>query len=839
MASVTGLTGGWYYVTIGDQNGGAPLYVTDSVYIIEAAQNLVASKFVVNPTCFGDNNGLVDIIVSGGVPGYSYSWSNGATTEDITGLSYTGDTLYITVTDALGCDNSNWAYMVDPPELLVNITLNSPVECQGSLTGELFANTSGGNFPYTFQWNDPGLQTEQLATELEAGTYSVTVTDNTGCYAMDSYILSDADTLTLDTIIGYEPVCFGSATGALAAYASGASGTYTYSWSHTGTNSDSLANQTAGSYFLTVTDINCSESDTSTIILGQPDTISIVSVDTTQIICFGDNTGAITVNVTGGSGSYDFAWGHTGTNSPTVTGLSAGNYNVTISDATTGCTADNEYDEILITEGPELLILDVDSTDVTCNGGSNGSLIVTPTGGSNGVNYRFLWSHNGALDDSTASSLTAGNYSVTVYDDFCTDNVSDFFVIEEPMPLTIASVDSTDVTCNGGSDGQIIVTPNGGSLNVDYRFVWSHNGALDDSTASSLSSGIYSVDVYDDVCSDMVNDAFEILSPNSLSISNIDSSDVTCHGGSDGLIVVTPSGGSTGVNYRFVWSHNGTLDDSTASSLPAATYTVTVYDDICGNQVSDLINISEPQPLVIANIDSVNITCNGGDNGSITVTPTGGSIGIIYRYSWSHDSGLNSDNATNLIAGGYEAKVFDDLCNDSVSQTVSLTEPEAITIDSMDITGIIDQTNGEIIVYASGGVSPLEYAINGGLFSENNIFSDLIAGDYLIEITDANLCGPVSGSSIQIATGLEDFGIGSIQIYPNPAVDNLVIKLSDPVHEDLDLKMVNINGQMVWKGVLKKGDDILRISSLEELSNGVYFILIRNEKISQPVIIQK
>jgi ribosomal protein S27E len=1075
-SSVSGLQGGWYFVEVGDFNGGDFLYSYDSILIVEAAAHIAINKSVVNPSCHGGNNGLVDVQVAGGIPNYSYVWSNGKTTEDLTSLSFTGDTLYIEVTDAHGCKAQNWVYIGQPDPIQVDVSLVQPVTCQNTLTGSLYAFISGGNSPYTFQWNDPGSQTEQLATDLGKGLYSVTVTDKTGCQNVGSYNLPNPGLLSIDTIIGYDPLCNGEATGAIKADVNGGSGIYTYTWGHTALDSDTLAGQQAGNFTLTVNDETCNETDNGVVSLNDPDSITITNADITHVACFGQTTGAITLNVSGGSSSYNYIWGHVIDNTPTVTGLGYGSYNVTVNDV--NCS-DDESAVITINQSPELQIASIDSIDVTCHDGSDGSILITPTGGSAGTNYRFEWGHQPLLDDSLATNLGYGTYGFTVYDDFCGASVGGSVNIDQPEPLEFAFIHSTDIICNGDNDGSIVVTPSGGSLGSHYRYNWSHNPLLDDSVAtalpadqytvkvfddvcndsilqtiyiqepnalailsatsldvtcfggtngqaivtpagghtlvnyrfewlhnplltdsiaSGLPAGDYTVTVYDDLCSDQVMELISVNEPAPLSVLHIDSTDVTCHGGSDGQIVVTPAGGATHVNYRFAWSHNPALDDSIANGLSAGNYQVTVYDPVCSDSVfttvnieessafsvqlaySDVscngaadamiavtpsggsgntqyryewlhdplwtdslatglepgaysitvfddicglddvvnVNISGPNALSISSIEKINVTCFGGNNGSIIAVPTGGSFGVNYRfdwghdaqrddstatgltagnytvtvfddacgdqveetiaigqpaalslqisqqisqldchndndgaitavasggsgdysYEWSHNGGLSASNATGLIAGTYDVTVTDNICNETANQVVEITEPDSILIDSVVVIDKGVSTAGEILIYASGGTGNLLFAINGANYTEDFVFDDLNLGDYVVQITDVNGCGPISTGNIKITTGINSLDLQQVKLYPVPAGQHINVAFEKTVEFDKNLKLFNSLGHLVWEGMLPAGHNKQMIG-LQGVPQGVYYIMIDNQHVTQPIVIQR
>ncbi|GAI86503.1 unnamed protein product, partial [marine sediment metagenome] len=353
--------------------------------------------------------------------------------------------------------------------------------------------------------------------------------------------------------------------------------------------------------------------------------------------------------------------------------------------------------------------------DVTCNGGNDGELIVTPFFGA--PPYNYVWTPSVSID-STASSLSIGTYRVDV-----TDNNSDVdFVttdITEPFSITINRV-ITDVKCYNGNDGEIDITPSGGTS--PYHFEWSGSGtSIAEEDQDSLRAGAYSVRVYD-IHNCYTDSTFTIGEPTQIqTIMNGD--DVTGFGNGDGEARVSVSGGTP--NYIYFWYDDDstyTAWDSTLvytkdtiSGLDGDVYKV-VVTDANGCKATDQVTINEPGVL-IATATKTNVSCYNGSDGTITVTPSGGTPfdppARPYTYEWFHDAGLTDSIATGLSAGDYWVKVED---KNSIKDTawVTLTQPPELiaSIDSVKDVSCYGSCDGFIDLVVTGALRELLYQRN-------------------------------------------------------------------------------------------------------------------------------
>ena len=362
----------------------------------------LATTVVTDVNCNGIPTGAIDLSVTGGTPGYTYLWSNNATTQDISALaagSYT-----VTITDITPCSTATTVTITQPTALALTTSATN-LSCNGSGDGAINSTPAGGTPGYSYFWSNG--DTAQDLNGIAAGAYVMTLTDAHGCTLADTQIVTEPAAIMIGDTVDL-PTCNGDTDGVVIVLPSGGSGSgYLYQWS-TGSTTNSSGPIGAGAYMVIVTDgSGCSTLDT--LVMNEPALVSIGDT-ANDPLCPGGATGAITLIPAGGTPSYSYSWSN-GDTTQSISSLLAGSYAVTVTD-NNGCM---DSDTITL-DDPAAIVASGTTGDDT--GSSNGTIDLTASGGTGNLSY--LWSNGATTQD--LSGLAAGTYSVTITDaNGCTD----------------------------------------------------------------------------------------------------------------------------------------------------------------------------------------------------------------------------------------------------------------------------------------------------------------------------------------------------------------------------------------------------------------------------------
>lgn len=323
--TATDLSEGIYYVTVADSYG---YEASGEVEIYDMGGTMPeVEHMIIEPTGCGNSNGAIFIYPKDPKAQYYYYWSTGHTSKTLNNIS--AGTYMLTVTEPTDKCQLHLSFYVndsDAPDIVADIT---NVSCYGHSDGAIAITLEGEVYDPVFNWSTG--DTGNTIENLEAGTYSLTVTDS-GCMCMEDFEVTQPDQLFVSFDVT-EPLCHGENTGQVIALITGGTSPYYYNWSTGGTD-QSITNIAAGKYYVTVTDANyCMKEDS--VLVGDPPEI-IIEADTIIHPSTGKNNGAIYLSVSGGTGNYEFMWNH-GPTTKNVTGLPAGIYEVTVIDDN-GCT---------------------------------------------------------------------------------------------------------------------------------------------------------------------------------------------------------------------------------------------------------------------------------------------------------------------------------------------------------------------------------------------------------------------------------------------------------------------------------------------------------------------
>jgi gliding motility-associated-like protein/uncharacterized repeat protein (TIGR01451 family) len=488
---LTSVFAGTYSVTVTDANG---CLMTFDHTVTEPGE-ITATFANTNPVCEAGSQGAIDLVLSGGTPGFTYFWNSTDTTEDLTGL-FAG-TYVCSVSDQNGCTASFQTTLTDPDALALTSVI-SDVLCYGDSTGQIDITVSNGALPYTFDWTNGDIAED--ADSLSIGIYAVNVADANGCGFFESFVIDQPDTSLYFTSASSTAIlCFGDTTATISITEAGGTLPYSYSWSN-GDTTQNVSDLSAGTYVVTVSDINGCQISQSFDITEPP--LLELSETHTDILCFGDATGAVDASTTGGTVPYNYAWSNSGTNED-LTAITAGTYTLTTTDGN-GCTASLS---VTISQPTMGLALSSTPSDVFCFGGSDGAIDLTITGGT--PSYSLLWNTSETTED--LSAIEAGTYTVTITDANGCTLLQSITVDQPAAPLTLTGNGSS--ICLGASNGEVIVEANGGTPVYSYQWSSSPDDTLD--VVTNLPPGTYEVVVTDqNGCTESIN--FTVDQPDEL-----------------------------------------------------------------------------------------------------------------------------------------------------------------------------------------------------------------------------------------------------------------------------------------------------------------------------------
>ncbi|MBI2969109.1 MAG: SprB repeat-containing protein, partial [Bacteroidetes bacterium] len=550
-ATATGLCAGNYTVTVTDGLGCSKTATT--TVGCPGVCNITLFSTSQNETSCGACDGEAGVFATNGTSPYTYLWSDGQTTSGATGLC--SGTYTVTVTDAAACTDTATRVVSCPGACdMVLDTIGSNESSCGACDGWTGVMPSAGNPPYTFLWSDPANQTGQQATALCSGTYTVTVTDNAGCTeTATETVTCTGCSFTLFVIPTDESAC-GICDGEAEAIISGGSGPFTYLWDDPGAQTDDVATGLClGLYSVVVTDgFGCP--DTASGIVSCPGCKVIFTTASTGETGCGSCDGTATANPTSGIPPYTFMWNTFPMQiDSTATGLCAGAYSVTVSDAA-GCS---DTATVNVSPFTGTLSLSPSSTPETGCGTCDGTASAGASGGT--PPFTYVWSTFPIQTGSMATGLCPGLFSVSVSDGAGCSDTATVSVLPFVSSLVLNTSSSGPFTC-GGCDATATVTTSGGT--PPYTYLWNTFPPQFTSTATGLCAGTYSVNVEDSAgCSDTAGITINPYT-GTLTISSTSTTPTNCIS-CNGTATVTPSGGI--LPYTYMWNTLPVQLDSTAT----------------------------------------------------------------------------------------------------------------------------------------------------------------------------------------------------------------------------------------------------------------------------------
>ncbi len=573
------------------------------------------------------------------------------------------------------------------------------VSCFNGNNGAISLTTAGGTSPLTFAWSDAGSGANR--SNLAAGTYSVTITDNASQTVSQSFTVTQPAAALNSTGTVTAVACSGNNNGAITLNTVGGTPNYTYNWGG-GVTSQNRTNLTAGTYTVTTTDSKACTA-TASFIVTQPNPLT-ATPSVTNATCANLANGSVTFTYNGGNAPYTLSGLSQQTN------LAAGTYAYTVTDAK-NCTFNSSFN---VLNNSQVTLSGI-VVQASCNGTANGGVNLTATGGASP--YGFNWSNS--TTNQNLSGVAAGNYAVTATDNVGCSASATYTVSEASSLATNPTI--TDTKCSYSIDGSAVLNTSGGQ--TPYSFNWSNGNTTGQLT--NVASGTYQVTITDaNSCNKL--QTIVINAPDTLK-ANLTSTNPTCFGSANGSINSVVTGGSG--TLIFAWSNNTSTQN--LANVGAGAYSITVTDV---NACTATSNVTLTQPNAIQVTESItNATADDIADGAINLTVSGGIP--TYTYSWSN--GAQTEDLNNVGADTYTVTIADaNGCTAIESFTISapsgieetaafgivkiypnpFTQQFAVELDNKDAIISVFNASGSLLLTTKERIINISEAANGLYF---------------------------------------------------------------------------------------------------------------------------
>jgi hypothetical protein len=786
----TGLAGGAYQVYVKDTKG-----CLDSTIVSINNQGApsITSYTNQNVSCFGYNDGSIQVIASGGTGTLQYSINGGLSWQaSNTFNNLRAGNFVVSVKDANQClVNTPIIAVIQPQQLTLSASVVQQVLCNGNSDGIIrVVSSSGGSGAHSFSVDGVNYVSNTLFPNLSAGTYTVYVKDVAGCTGTTEVTISQPAVLAI-SVTPANASCFGSSNGEMNSSATGGTAPYQFrylrngvwsSWSSIGY----FGNLEAGLYTVMASDAKGCETFT-TVTIGQPAAISLATLVVGNTAC-GDSNANVLVSATGGTAPYEYlidegpTW-ETGS-SVVFDSLAAGGHILFVRDVA-GCL--NAF-TVTVANSAGPAITGVAHTNATCYGGSDGSIhSITYSGGTGTILFSMdLVNWVNAVGFTSFTGLSAGTKRVYIKDAVGCLNFYDVVIGQGPQ-IIISNIATVDNSCFGGSNGSAVVTAAGGTGTLEYSI----DGVNFQSSNSftGLSAGGYQFYVKDlGGCGNTAR--ANISQPDQIKISLGILNVAPCNGDENGRIIINATGG-TGA-YTYSLNGNNYFGSNTFTGLNGGTYTVYVKD-AAGCVVTATTLVNEPTTLVIASA-ATDVSCTGGNNGVIDLSVSGG----VPAYSYFWGGSIYTEDRFNLSIGQYSVSVVDaNGCEKTksfvIEQPANPIVLNAVVTDASNASA----SDGLIDITVTGGTGPYTFDWSNSAVSQD--LSDVAAGTYSVNVIDANNCQASASFTVSFETGLLASPENNLKVsvYPNPAKDNLTVKGDGVSFESV--RVYNLIGKMVFE----------------------------------------
>ncbi|MGV3638475.1 MAG: SprB repeat-containing protein, partial [Flavobacteriales bacterium] len=807
--SATGLCAGTYTVLVTDVPTGCDTLVS---VIITAPPAFTVQATVTDASCSNTCDGIIGLAVSGGTPGYTFLWSPpppaGQGTSTASGLC-PGD-WSVTITDLAGCD-STLTYTVGAPPPLVAQLSTVDASCAGICDGEASVTVSGGTSGYTFLWtpSPPSGQGSPAASGLCAGPYTLLVSDANGCDTTIAFVIEEPLPLTA-TQSQTNLTCGATCDGTAAVVVSGGTTDYTYLWTPAPAGGQGTPNATglcAGNVSVLITDANgCTL--TVPFVIGDAVPIQL-SLQLTPASCPGTCDGAAGVIVSGGVPNYTYTWTPApggGQGTANVTGLCPQAYSLTVTDAV-GCDT-----TISFTITAPLPIADnATITDATCAGDCNGIITLAPTGGNGTFTYQWSPAPPIGQGSSNVAGLCAGDWSVTITSGSCDTTIT--YTIAEPLPIT-ADLITTDPSCAGACDGTATVNAAGGTGVLSYVWTPAPTSGQGTANASGFCPGPHQVSITDAAGCDTTI-TFTILAPLPI-VATLTTTPETCAGPCTGTATLAITGGTGTITIDWQPAPGGGQGSPTATGLCAGTTYSVALTDANGCDTTLTFTIA-PSAVIVPNISSTPVSCNGSCDGTATTGPSGGTPPYSYTWSPPPPVGQGTPSVSGLCPGTYQVSIVDD-AGCTVVAEVLITEPPPIITDAVITNplcaGVCD---GSIALSTAGGAGVFTYTWSPQppAGQGTNTITGLCAGTWNVVVSDAAGCSQTASYTITEPDPL------TLSVTTTPSQCQVCIGAATAT-------FAGGSGSLSVEWVTALGASVGNTATVTDLCAGIYLVTVRD-----------
>lgn len=672
----TNLPGGTYTVYVKDSGPTCSAIVPVTITV---SGNLATTRTLTQASCTGVNNGSITVTSAGGTGPYTFSIDGGPAVAGTIPFTFNGlapgaHTIVVTQTSD-GCSSGPIIETVANGAGVTGSAAQTSATCPGSPSGLITVTASAGTAPFTFQLDAGAPQSgasPYVFNNVLSGAHTVIIRDAIGCTRTINVTVFAGTGITATTT-QLATSCPAAADGSITINATVGTAPYTYQLDagapQSGANPYTFSNVASGAHTVIVRDANgCSRTINITVSAGPALNANAVPAATS---CNGATDGAITVTPTSGTAPYTFSLDGAafipGTSPYTYSNLAAGAHTISVTDSR-GCVTN--VINVNISTGPTLAATAAGSA-TSCSGATNGSITVTPTNGA--APYTFSLDGGAPVAGAapyTFTNVPAGPHTIVVSSGAgCTSNTINVDVVAGPNLTT--TVSKTDVLCNAGATGTITVTqPTIGNPPYEYSLdnaTWQLSNVF-----NGLVAGTYTV-YYRELNGCVGSQTITVTEPPVLSATTA-TTDVVCNGQANGIIDVTSVGGVAPHQYSI--DGGTTWQNSNIFNVPAGPYTITIKD-ANGCITTRTVTVNEPAVLTAVSANT-NASCDGGNDGTITVNAAGGNAN--YQYSIDNGTTWQAGNIFNVAPGNYTILVKDNLgCTATFNTTVGLSNNLSFT----------------------------------------------------------------------------------------------------------------------------------------------------------------